>query len=274
VIPLDSDPLQDFSSFNLYIFAFKNISCGLSLYKDTGYFTSKSYSKEKPGLIALDSSEVIPEIHNEETSTDEKMASFEYGIVKKNYNDAGELIESSSFPILPVGTQEIEKERLFFTGNNKFAKLRFLGHKSDNTADGILIYRNDVLLVRGVDWRFVDRADPLNNADDTLKPNLHSTRIEILHSPDVIRTGIYTGGYVPRYIEEPNIEVEEAGVVYLPNSTTQHKTKNGIDNVKRSDVFLKIAIRNNSRSTNRTPKLKSYKLMTASVTEDKHVRIK
>jgi len=274
VIPLAPGVSEKFDAYNQYIFAFKSITAGLSSYKDNGYFISKPHEKKMVGIIAVDSEEQIPEIYNEEIDQNVDASSMEYNIVKKDYNNAKEIIHSQEFPILPLNRSNVKDERLHFTGNYKLAKLRFLGHKSDTDGSGIKIYRNNVELIRGTDWRFFDRSNQLDDSDPDLQADLHATKIEILHNSDVIRTGIYTADYIPRYIQEPNAEVKVEDIIYLPDGTTEHPIKRGINDVEKSDLFLKIAIRNNSRSSNRTPKLKSYKLLVSSIDKDKYVRIK
>lgn len=274
VTPLTPETLESFTVYNLYIFAFKNVSAGLSGYKDNGHFVSKAYKKNSVGIVGIDTEEVIPEVFDEEAGVNADVASFEYNIVKKDYNNKNEVIDSREFPVLPLNTVSVKNERMHFKGSKKLIPLRFLGHKSDNTGLNIKLKRNNVDLTRGVDWRFSDRLDQLNDSDSNLKPGLTETKIEILHDSDLITRGTYTAEYTPRYIDEPNTEVEERGVKYLPNGTTEHPTQRGIEKVERSDIFLKTTIRNNSRSNNRTPKLRSYKLMASSVDKDKHVRIR
>lgn len=273
VTPITESTVKKYDSYNQYIFAFKNVSAGLSSYKDNAYFITKEYKREQVGLIGLDSDNFIPKVYNKEIGANVDMASFEYTIIKKDYNGNGELISSSSFPILPINSSGILNERLFFSRKMPSQKLRFIAHRTDGSAEHIKIYRNNVLLTRGIDWRFLYRQDPADNADDTIAPGREYTEIEILHSNDVIRTGIYTADYTPRYIEEPNTDIYQNNILYLPNGVTQHTIERGIDIIKDSDLFLKITIRNNSRSKNRTPKLKSYKIMTASINNDKYVRL-
>jgi len=273
VIPLIQSQPENFNVYNQYIFAFKDISTGLSAYKNDGYFLSKAYKKGKPALIGFESSESIPEYFDEEASVIAKTSSIEYSIVKKDFNGSGALINTSEFSILPVGSTEVSNERLFFSGDRALIPLRFLGHSSSDDGSAITIFRNNVQLVRGLDWRFYDRLNPLDDSDPILKPNQTSTRIEILNSLDVIRTGIYTANYIPRYISEPDSIVSENGIVYLSNGSTEHPTTFGIESVENSDLFVKISMRNNSAFINRTPKLDFYKLLVSSVDSDKYVRI-
>lgn len=274
VLPITTSPTPDFRVLYQYIFALKSIGTGLSSYRDIGYFVSKAYSQVTPGLIGLETTEIIPEYYDEAAGRTVRTGYIEYDIVKKDYNGRGDLIRSGNFPILPTGDLEVKNERMHFGATKKVVPLRFLGHSSLGNGSGVKIYRNNIELLIGTDWRFVDRANALDDTDINLRAGLSSTRIEILHSDDVIRNGIYTSGYTPRHIAEPTVVTSPTdGVDYISNNITEHEIEVGIDRVERSDIFLKIIIRNNSFFTNKTPKLDSYKLLTSAVDPNKYVRI-
>ena len=274
VLPISEQPSPDFRVLYKYTFGFKNISTGLNGYRDNGYFISKAYSKNTTGLVGLDAVEFDTQYFDENISANVSVGSFEYSVIKKDYNGREELISSYEFPILPTGISSIVNERLFFSGTTTVVPLRFLGHGSDDIDIGVEIYRNNVLLVRGVDWRFADRLNPLDDADTDLLPGLTTTGIEILNSSDVIRNGIYTANYTPRHIAEPN-NVTRGGPFfnYLPNNVTEHTVDRGSDRAERSDLFLKVAIRNNSIFENKTPKLEEYQMLVSSIDSNKYVRL-
>jgi hypothetical protein len=274
LLPVNTNPTPSYRVLYQYIFALRSITTGLSTYRDTGYFVSKAYKQVTPGLLGLDTTQIIPEAFDEVLNDTFKTGSIEYSVVKKDFNGRGDLIRTSTFPVLPTGVTEVTGERMPFSATNKVVRTRFLAHSSSNDGSGITLYRNNTELVRGVDWRFVDRSDQLDDADADLVAGLDSTRIEILNSDDVIRNGIYTCNYVPRYIAEPTLTVSPVdGVNYISNNITEHTIEVGIDRVESSDIFLKIAIRNNSFFTNKTPKIESYKLLTSAVDPNKYVRI-
>lgn len=273
VLPIPESLPEIFDVYNQYVFAFRDISAGLSAYKNDGYFTSKAYNRPSLGLIGFDSEVSIPEFFDEEASIQAKASSFEYDIVKKDYNGAGEVVGSSEFSVLPIGSISIDSERMFFSQEKTVIPLRFLAHSTSDDGSGIKIYRNNVELIIGVDWRFFDRLNPLDNFDINIKTGLLETKIEILHSKDIIRSGIYTSEYIPRYINEPDEVVIINDITYLSSGTTEHSIKKGIETIETSDVFIKIAIRNNTTFINKTPKLDSYRLLVSSVDSDKYVRL-
>jgi len=274
VIPLTSTPAILYNVYYQYIFAFKSINAGLSAYRDDGYFISKPYRKNSPALLGLEVNEIIPEYYNQESALTANVGSLEYEIIKKDYNSQGEIIKSLIFPILPNNVSGINNERLFFSSKRKNIPLRFLAHGSDNKGSGVKIYRNDIELIRGVDWRFYDRLDQNDNGDENIQSDLFETKIEIMHIADVIRNGIYTASYIPRYISEPDTIVKDANqITYLNSGVTEHTIEQGIDIILYSDIYIKIAIRNNSFESSKTARLNYYKLLMSSVNEDRYVRI-
>lgn len=273
VIPVSEVTSNEYDVYNHYIFAFKEISTGLSAYKSDGYFISREYRIDIPQRIAIETKEIIPEYFNVESGSNEKIGSFEYTIIKKDYNENNELIQDKIFSILPTGCSSVSGERLFFDSTRRIIPLRFLGHYSDNDGSDIQIYRNNIELTRGVDWRFSDRSNQLDNSDSTLQPGTSYTNIEILHSSDVIRTGIYTANYIPRQIKEPNTSVERDGIIYFDSGATEHQVHNGVENVSYSNIYLKTVMRNNSFEDSKTVKLEHYKILSSSVDENKYVRI-
>lgn len=273
VLPISSPATAEYQVVYQYTFGFSEISTGLSGYKNKGYFVSKAYEKNSIGLIALEVDEIDTTYFDEVAQTTANVGSFEYDIVKKDYNERNELLRSAEFPVLPVGMTSVIDERLLFSGTSVIKTLRFLGHTSANSGASVQVFRNNIPLVRGTDWTFADRSTVLNLGDSVLKPSLESTRIEILHSSDVIRTGIYTVNYTPRHIAEPNSIISSKDITTLSTNVTEHDVTVGAEAIFRSELFVKITIRNNSFYNNKTPKLASYKLLVSSVDSNKFIRL-
>jgi len=274
LLPLTTSDDISYDIFYHYILAFKEISAGLSAYRDNGYFISKPYQKNTPTLLGLESDETILDFFNEDSSSLNKIGSFEYDIIKKDYNATDEVIRTTATPLLPLGSDKVINERLFFTNKRVIIPLRFLAHSSLNIASNVQLFRNNIELVLGVDWRFDDRLNPLDNSDTNILSGLFETKIEILHNSDTIRNGVYTADYIPRYISEPNEIVRDArSTIYLSSGATEHPKSEGIETIAYSNIFMKISIRNNSFETSKTPKLNFYKILTSSLDRNKHVRI-
>lgn len=270
-LPIQDAPDTPQVVVNNYVFAFESISTGLDSYRDNGVFVSSPAEVTTPGQLAVEVSESIPLAVDDNLQTFPS-GSFEYSIVKHNYNGAGSQISKSEFNILPLGRQNVENERLFFSAQRNIVNLRFLAHSASGDGSNITVSRNNQELVRGTDWRFADRLG--GDSSDQLTPGLDSTRIEILHNNNLVSTGIYTASYTPRFIVDPdNTPQPSRGVSYDSTGLTEHSVEHRGERIEKSDVFLKIAIRNNSFSSSVTPKLTSYRLLTASVNPDRFVRL-
>lgn len=253
---------KNYEIYYLYSLAFKDLHAGIIAYKNNGYFISNAYRKYGLGRLGLETSEINIEYFNPAINDTSSVGSFEYYIVKKDYNGLNELLSTVELPILPSGQQLIENELLGFSKLQKIIPLRFLAHSSLNSGSGIKILRNDVELIRGVDWRFADRLNPADSSDVNLSPSLYETRIEILHNDDVIQTGKYTANYTPRYISEANVPLTLPNQVrYIANNVVEHS----IPGTFYSDLYVKIFIRNNSFMTNKTPKINYYKLLLSTI---------
>lgn len=265
ILPISNQSKPESRVVYKYTFGFTEISTGLSAYKDKGFFISKPYRKETPGLIAIQVFEINSSYLDLSANVSANVGSFEYDVIKKDYNSKNELINSREFPILPLGVQSVESERLLFSGTREVATLRFVAHSFSDSGADVKIFRNNVELTRGADWTFEDRRDVLDLSDSTIKQDIFQTRIRILHSKDVIANGIYTCNYVPRFISESNSIVVDKGVVYADTGVTEHQSTSNGSLISYSDIYIKIAIRNNSFYGNKSPRLDSYRLLVSPV---------
>lgn len=265
ILPISNQSKPESRVVYKYTFGFTEISTGLSAYKDKGFFISKPYRKETPGLIAIQVFEINSSYLDLSANVSANVGSFEYDVIKKDYNSKNELINSRESPILPLGVQSVESERLLFSGTREVVALRFVAHSFSGSGAGVKIFRNNVELTRGADWTFEDRRDVLDLSDSTIKQDIFQTRIRILHSKDVIANGIYTCNYVPRFISESNNIVVDKGVVYADTGVTEHQSTSNGSLISYSDIYIKIAIRNNSFYGNKSPRLDSYRLLVSPV---------
>jgi hypothetical protein len=273
VVPVSEPPEVEYTVTYQYTFGFTEITTGLTGFKDKGYFVTKPYKKPTPGLLALEVQENNVEYFDEVAQTVAKVGSFEYSVLKKDFNSRDELLSTKEFPILPISTQSVQNERLLFSGTVKTVNLRFIGHDLSGSGASVEVYRNNTLLQRGVDWQFTDRNNVLDLSDSTVNPTVNETRITILNSDDVIRNGIYTCNYDPRHIAEPNAVITYKGVVYTNSNTTEHEAEFSGEGISYSLLFLKVVIRNNSFYNNKSPKLDFYRVLTSSVGEGRFVRL-
>lgn len=263
ILPISGETKPEIKVVYKYSFGFTEISTGLAGYKNKGFFVSKAYKKNATGLLALEVDEINMSYFDQPANKTALAGSFEYDFIKKDYNSRKQMIQSREFPVLPIGVMSVANERLHFSSIKKTATLRFLGHTMSNSGSSVKVFRDNVELVRGADWAFADRADAANLADSTLKADMSETRITILHSNDVASKGIYTCSYVPRHISDPDSVVLYKGVVYSSANVTEHLARVNGEDVAFSEIYLKVAIRNNSFYPNKSPKLSLYKILSS-----------
>jgi hypothetical protein len=273
VLPIATSPAPAPEVVYQYTFGFTSVQAGLSQFRNNGSFASRAYRKSSPGLVGIEVEEIDTKYFDSNANAIVSVGSFEYDIVKKDFNIRGELLDSKTLPVLPVGRQSIDNERLFFTQARTTIPLRFLGHLVSGDGSGVKIYRDNKLLTRGADWVFIDRADQLTLGSSIMVPGLAETRIHILHNQYVIQTGIYTAEYIPRHIAEPNSIVSRYDVTTLNTNVLETPSVKGSEQIDYSLLYLKVAIRNNSFYPNKTPKLASYRVLASSVDASKYVRL-
>jgi hypothetical protein len=263
LLPISESKKSEIQVVYKYSFGFTEISTGLSGYKNKGFFISKAYRKDATGLLALEVEEINMSYLDQPANTTALSGSFEYDFVKKDYNSRKQLIASREFPVLPIGMNSVLNERLHFNAIKKTIALRFLGHSLNNSGSSVTLFRNNVELVRGADWTFADRSDASDLSDDTLKDDIFETKITILHVSDVIAKGVYTCSYIPRHVSEQNSVIMYKGVTYSSTNITEHLPQANGEDIAYSDIYLKIAIRNNSFYANKSPRLASYKILSS-----------
>jgi len=260
-LPITSNNGPSYVTYYYYAFGFENVYAGIQQYNDNGYFITKSNNIKRLGVISLDVSEVLPTYRDDTIGSDFQVGSFEYDLIKKDYDINGQVIGIDSIPILSDTALSVDQERLFYTPLNKTISLRFLGHDKNNDGSNIVLYRNNIPLLLGSDWRFTDRVNPSNDSDHMLHSNLTDTKIEILHDDDLINSGIYTVNYTPRYLNNKDVMVYFGDqIIYLPNNSIEFNIEKMKDKPETSDIFLKISIRNNTHYNKYSPRLNHYKL--------------
>lgn len=263
ILPISGQKKSAIQVVYKYSFGFTEISTGLAGYRNKGFFVSKAYKKDATGLLALEVDELNMSYFDQAANKSALAGSFEYDFIKKDYNSRKQIIQTKEFPVLPIGAGSVSNERLHFSAVKKTVALRFLGHTVGNSGSSVKIFRDNVELVRGADWTFADRVDALNLADTMLKDDVFETRITILHNNDVISKGLYTCSYTPRHISDPDSVVTYKGVVYASTNITEHLQRSNGEDIAYSEIYLKIAIRNNSFYSNKSPKLASYKILSS-----------
>lgn len=267
-LALSNTSTESLKVFNHYVFAIDNVYAGNSAYSDNGYFISKAFDIRKLGQLSLKISQDIPTFFDADLDDTFKSGSVEYDLVKRDFNTKGDFIRSNTFPLLPLGNNSVADERLFFTPRYKTISLRFPGHTVGLDGSGVSLFRNNKPLIRGVDWRFANRATVGDNSDSILAVGSRDTLIEILHDDNIILTGKYTANYTPQHISSPDSNFyfdTEQTILCLPSNNIEFKLEKLFEIPEVSQIFLKISIRNNSFLDSLAPKINFYKLFVSSL---------
>ena len=261
IIGLTGNQIEDNRTLNNYVFSFERISVGFSDFKEYGVFISKERELKTATLIGIESDSEIAQFQHKISDGLMDFGSIEYSLFKTDFNGVGKRLRTKEFNILPLGSQEVRGEKLNFTSSDKVLPLRFLSHLSDGDGSSVVLYRDGVELLRGVDWRFAKRLNISNDADSFLESGLDSTQIEILNANTVIEHSSYTANYTPRYMVEELRETVDNGLIYLPSGAVSFASDVFGERIEYSKLFLKIIIRSNTNQVSASPSIKDYKIL-------------
>jgi hypothetical protein len=151
------------ASVQKYTFGLRDVSVGRSEYEQTGYFVSKTLALPAINKLFLKASENgfvgVPD--GDPLSPDTNpLPLIEYWIAVREIDNAGTVVDSKFLPIMSVGASQV-REKLEANQSGK-ANLSFMIDPAmlDASAD-LVVYRNGVAMIRGVDYEFEPPATPL-----------------------------------------------------------------------------------------------------------------
>lgn len=260
ILGLGQNQIQNQILLNNYEFSLSSIQVGLSDFKTKGVYVSKPAMILKPSMVAFEAADFIGTVRDIQTQLEMPSASIEYTLFKKDFSLDNILLGTKVFPVLPLGKEIINNERLFFN-KDKIQTLRFLGHKTDGDGSSVIVYRNGEELIRGIDWRFSERQTPANPSDNFIKISAFSTKIEITHTDEQILNGVYYSEYSPRYRLEPEETVFDKGIRYLDSGATLHSLEYLGEEISYSNMYLRIIIRNHTDSGVSSPRIDFYRVL-------------
>ncbi|MDD3412415.1 MAG: hypothetical protein PHY47_00280 [Lachnospiraceae bacterium] len=259
ILGINQNPISNNILLNNYVFSLKSIEAKLSDYRSKGVYTSIPSKFNKPSLIAFQAKETVKNYADILTGQSSPEGTIEYAILKKDYTNTGKMIDSSLFPVLPIGQTLISNEYLPFS-QGKILPLRFLGHDINGDASSVKLYRNGVELIRGVDWCLSDRANIAELDSPMITANTGNTRVEILQNNEQIINGTFYAEYVPRYVLNPESNVVDRGIRYLESGATVHPITAYGEEISYSDISVQIIIRSYDKAGLSTPVLDFYRL--------------
>jgi hypothetical protein len=288
----DSNVTIDSFNGEQYQIGFDNINFGLGQYASKGVFvttpmgTSTSAEIKTPpikvlGLQATESrpasdtgvlsaTEIEAETYDSSVAARVYYGSIEYWAIRRLFDANNNLISIDYLPILPIGVDRVEHERLLLTKKSGTTSIENAGTAmffTNYSSGNIKVYRNGTELTYSTDWQ--EATDLSNSSIDSGKPMAYGIKIV---SPTV--GDIYTVSYNP-------IVSNVRGSTYTIDGTT-HRTvvdligdtsalsftdqlvllsteKNGIQIVS-SDVRLLIMLRRNTSEEHLSPTVRSFTL--------------
>jgi len=225
----------------MYKFGIGDIELLHDTYYLDGYFISQPIEVNNVSSISLD---VLGESFG-------AYGSIEYLIYKYDFNIVNnEFIGRFVYPIIPIGQEKINNERLLFTEKdtqlyNTIGYLRFFGHCGISISD-ISIYQNSSALVT------LDIYNVVKNIDEE-----GQTKISF---SSVIPGAIYTVDYIPAH------KVKADGLVKIDDIASYRNDNNIIfkqyDYGVKSIIYLGIVMRTSDQHF--TPTLSRYNLKVSS----------
>ena len=229
-----------------YIIGFDNIRAGSSQYKTRGIHVASPLNVGACSLLGLRTRE--ENTYLDGGGQQQPEGSLEYWIYKVNYDEAGDLIDTESFPILPIGQADIKRERMFVNSSSRMARLRFLADEGET----INIYTNE------------DYSSPIDGGDYTVDTVVSGAAsfTEITLSASVYSSSfIYAISYTPlnnnRYL---NVN---ATASMRDDNIVEFITKRSSSPVVSSDIYMRIILRSNIFVSDVSPHIDEYKLLAA-----------
>jgi hypothetical protein len=285
-----------------YFIGFDNLKVGLSRFKETSIFVSKSEKVFPCGQAAIKVLDKRPFSENADTveteyTTDTQplsldtyfRGSIEYYLIKRDYNSANSLINSYVVPMLPLNTSRIRHERLILTERTNQAlatnNVGYLQFFTDDPITQIYVYRNGELLT-ATDLVAINPAETdgwLVNSDFTIDIPNNSQPMKLaiqIQKPNV--NDIYTVSYVPKLstsnIVPQNLLTSSAEIVdysgfvdaWIGNNNIMYfKDKKKSIPISYSLLNLAIVLRRNSANVSLTPVVEEYLLATSRIDTSK-----
>jgi len=258
-----------------YTFGFDNIRFYDSRYKDTGIFVSKKLSVARPGLIAFKATEVNPTV--DIAGTDYNVFSFEYTLLKRNFDIDGRFLGSENIPIAPLEDNNVvTDERLWLTDTSvasavkDVARLRFV---PDTTTTPVIYENLFSALAIGTDYEVKVGTNSYQTTWTDVQTDIdadYATQIPLtiyikFLNPSVI--SYYTANYSLRidYQMLDFVKLQRSGILSCDLTRGENTP------VENSDIYLTIIMRRNYVADDRTCRLSDYKLLVASQESDKFV---
>lgn len=294
-----TDPIYKQERFYEYTFGIDNVYIGTNQFLNRGIYTTsplKNFSVGQLGLRVLEnrpyedtSSKDIKYTSDTYDNGDDSryyLGSLEYWIVKRDYDKNGIIARSATFPIMPLGVNEIHHERLILTSKsddtltyNDQGQTIFFTNVTASEGN-IRVFRNGELLVDETGnpdaiegWRHILDTDIADKTPNNGTPMRYPIQIINPTAAD-----IYTVSYTPLYgstrlVPNTLLQYDSIGglkVVDLvgnlsarlgPGKIVDLEIPDNEDDIIQTDVYLLIILRQNTSNVSLTPILEEYTLV-------------
>ncbi len=267
-----------------YQIGFDNIRVGLSRHTTKSIYLSQPLevspfeetleeeSTKLSAIVGLKAIATRPYLSNQgikftnllEEENTNYLGSIEYWVVKKDIQ-GGNTIRTKAFPILPMGTQKVKRERLLFTEDvddgsskkiNNSGRLCFI----PESVEDIHVYRNG-LLFEGT-WN-------IDSNNTRSSPNLGFPMVTYIKiDKESMELGdIFTVDYFPKTSDSYSVQyLDNQSVVDLTGDTSIRTVQeqlvfideNSDVNIEKYKLYLMVILRQNTAEREITPAVEEY----------------
>lgn len=295
IIGLDTTQPLSFTGFE-YQIGFDNIRTGIGTYDIESIYVSVPITLDQIGQVGLKTVEsrpgstsptISPDIQTTTYDADDSMffhSSIEYWVVKEDLDINGNILAISRFPILPLGVNRLNHERLVLSEKSDISKLtNDVGYSmffTTVTNGNVKVYRNGLELILGDGDGWVDESTSADQTPDNNRRMRLKVRIQ-----NPLPTDVFTISYTP--LVSNTVGVPASLGVYSPNGLSVvdligdlsarslseqvvvlDRTTNA-DKISSTVLFLAIIIRSNTSDTSLTATVDEYTLAVGSIDDTK-----
>jgi len=282
-----------------YVIGFDSIKIGYGEYASDSIFVSSEITINSLQQIGLKSNELRPlESSGIISFTDQTYptdnvgffhGSIEYNVVLQNYNNKDQLVDIDIIPIIPVGVETINHERLLLVnqvGTSQVPNsgvLRFYTpHFNDTQISKINVYRNGTLLTYTTDWIIEEYPYTNDFVPPNGLPNTVGIRIlapgpndffTVSYTPLLSNTSAHpltldnidieydTSTDVPTGIKVVDLVGDASATMNQSNIINVSDQKHNGQVISYTKINLSIILRRNSNNLNLTPAVTQYTLL-------------
>lgn len=223
------------------------MDCGLSSYSENAIAVSKERRVRTPTMFGVQAN-LEPGINIEISGSD--VGTFEFSVIKVNFDDQGELLNIQDFPV-PIVSSGLITERLFINDISK-GQLRFAAASISSITD---LGNNRTL--EATDYTLSTTNETAPKSTVTIgRSDIGSADVLIVQY--VPKFGIYLDDDKTLALEDNSnfqLSINEVQAVVTAEPEIANRR------VDFSDVYTRIIIRRNDNDSFNTPKLRDYQLL-------------